>query len=87
MYSFCYLCLSLQICKDPHGFQTYGLGSLDSVKFGDVDTTNWTFTMSYSNAAQGKTSHVAYTLAPKSETTFDLTSQYLDDMFVSWCSL
>ena len=85
-YPFCCSCLSLQACQNGGGTNVYGIGSVNSAQIGDVSTLDWTFTMSYSNAAQGKTAHVSYTLATSGGTRFTFTSEDPANTYVSWCS-
>ena len=79
------LCLSLQACQDGGGASVFGIGSVNSAQIGDVSTSDWTFTMSYTNAAQGKAAHVSYTLAATSETQFTFVSEDPVNIYVSWC--
>ena len=76
--------MSLQACMDGGGANVFGIGSVNSAKIGDVSTSDWTFTMSYTNAAQGKTAHVSYTLAATSGTKFAFTSEDPVSTYVSW---
>ena len=78
-------CLSLQACQNGGGYNVFGIGSVNSAKIGDVSTSDWTFTMSYSNAAQGKAAFVFYTLAATSETQFTFVSEDPANTYVSWC--
>ena len=79
------LCLSLQTCEDGGGPNVFGIGSVDSAQMGDVNTSDWTFTMSYSNAQQAKTSHVAYKLATSGGTQFSFISESPPNTYVSCC--
>ena len=79
------LCLSLQACQDGGGANVFGIGSVNSAQIGDVSTSDWTFTMSYTNAVQGKAAHVSYTLAATSETQFTFVSEDPVNIYVSWC--
>ena len=75
----------MQACQDGGGANVYGIGSVNSAQIGDVSTSDWTFTMSYSNAAQRKVCHVAYTLATSGGTQFTFTSENPLNTYVSWC--
>ena len=85
-YPFCCSCLSLQACQNGGGDLIFGIGSMNSAQIGDVSTSDWNFTMIYTNAAQGKTTHVAYTLATSGGTRFTFTSELPANTYVSWCS-
>ena len=67
------------------GGQVFGIASVDSAQFGDVFTSDWTFTMSYRNAQQAKASHVTYKLAASGETQFSFNSEYSPNTCVSCC--
>ena len=84
--AFCPLCLSLQACEDGGGPNVFGIGSVDSAKMGDVSTSEWTFTMSYSNSEQYKASHVTYKLAASGATQFSFISEDPQSTYVSCCS-
>ena len=64
----------------------FGIASLDSATMGDVTTSGWTFTMSYSNAQQKKASHVTYKLATSGGTQFSFTKEDPPNTYVSCCS-
>ena len=78
-------CLSAQVCQDGGGPNVFGIGSVNSAKIGDVSASDWTFTMSYTNTAQGKTAHVSYTLATSGGTQFTFVSEDPANTYVSWC--
>ena len=80
----CCPCLSAQACQDGGGPNVFGIGSVNSAQISDVSTSDWTFTMSYSNAAQGKAARVSYTLAATSGTKFAFTSESPVNTYVSW---
>ena len=84
--AFCPLCLSLQACQDGGEPLVFGIGSVDSAQFGDVTTSGWTFTMSYTNTQQNKASHVTYKLATSGGTQFSFISESPPNTYVS-CSL
>ena len=81
--AFCPLCLFLQVCEDGGGPNVFGIGSVDSAQMGDVNTSDWTFTLSYSNAQQNKASHVTYKLATSGGTQFSFTSENPPNTYVS----
>ena len=84
-YPLCCSCLSLQACQNGGGKNIFGIGSVNSAQIGDV-ASDWKFTMTYSNAGQGKTTHVAYTLATSGGTQFTFTGESPPNTYVSWCS-
>ena len=84
--AFCPLCLFLQACQDGGEPLVFGIGSVDSAQFGDVTTSDWTFTMSYTNTQQNKASHVTYKLATSGGTQFSFISESPPNTYVS-CSL
>ena len=88
MYSvlpfFC-LRLSLQVCQSDGKEGWWGIGSVTSAKIGDVTTSGWTFTMSYTNAQQKKASHVSYKLAASGGTQFSFISESPANTYVSCC--
>ena len=53
----------------------WGIASVTSASFGEVTTSGWTFTMSYSNKQQSKASQVSYTLAASGGTQYTFTSE------------
>ena len=63
----------------------FGIASVDSAQFGDVTTSGWTFTISYSNAQQKEASHVTYTLAASGGTQFRFISESPVNTYVSCC--
>ena len=63
----------------------FGIGSVSSAQIGDVFTTDWTFTMSYSNAQQSKMSRVAYKFAASGGTQFTFTDKKPANTYVSRC--
>ena len=80
----CSYYVSLQACQTGGGFNVFGLGSMNSTQFGNVSASDWTFTMSYSNAQQGKACYVSYTLATTSGTQFYYISESPENTYVSW---
>ena len=73
----------LQACQDGGEPNVFGIGSVDSAQFGDVTTSGWTFTMSYTNA--NKASHVTYKLATSGGTQFSFISESPENTYVSCC--
>ena len=63
----------------------FGIASVTSASIGDVSTSDWTFMMSYSNAQQGKMSHVAYKLDASGGTRFAFISESPANTYVSCC--
>ena len=78
-------CLSLQACQNGGGANVFGIGSVNSAQISDVSTSDWTFTISYTNAAQGKAARVSYTLAATSGTKIAFISEDPANTYVSWC--
>ena len=76
----------MQACQYGGGTNVFGIGSVNSAQISDVSTSDWTFTMTYTNAAQAKTTHVAYTLATSGGTQFTFTSEDPASTYVSWWS-
>ena len=76
----------MQACQDGGGANVFGIGSVNSTHIGDVSTSDWKFTMSYSNVVQTKKSSVAYTLATSGGTQFTFTSEDPTSTYVSWFS-
>ena len=88
MYSvlpfFC-LRLSLQGCQSDGGDGWWGIASVTSAQMGDVTTSDWTFTMSYTNTQQHKASHVTYKLATSGQPQFSFISESPANTYVSCC--
>lgn len=63
------------------------IGSMDSAQMSDVSTSNWTFTVMYTNAAQDKRSLMIYTLARSLGTQFSFTKEDPPNTYVSWCPI
>ena len=77
------VCLSLQGCQSDGKEGWWGIASVASATIGDVTTSVWTFTMSYSNSQQGKALHVTYTLAASGATQYTFTSESPPNTYVS----
>ena len=80
------LCLSLQACQDGGGVNVFGIGSVDSAQLGEVTTSGWTFTISYSNSMQNKKCHVTYKRAASGGTQFNFISESPQSTYVRSCS-
>ena len=83
-YSLCCLRLSLQACQDAGGANIWGIGSVNSATMGDVTTSGYTFTISYSNTVQQKKALVSYTLDASGGTKFAFISENPANTYVSW---
>ena len=79
------LCLSLQACLTDGGANVFGIGSVNSASISDVSTSDWTFTMSYSNSEQAKMSYVTYKLDASGGTRFAFISEFPTNTYVSCC--
>ena len=84
--TYCCLRLSLQACQNAGDPNIFGIASVDSAKMGDVSTSDWTFTMSYSNLEQSKKCDVTYKLAASGGTQFSFTDEKPTSTYVSCCS-
>ena len=65
----------------------WGIASVTSVKWGEVTTPGYTFTINYKNSAQNKNSQVSYTLDSGSGSPqFTFAGEEPSDTYVSCCS-
>ena len=78
--------LSLQGCQSDGKDGWWGIASVKSAQMGEVTTSGWTFTISYSNAQQKKASHVSYTFSASGGTKLTFTKEDPKDTYVSCCS-